>query len=75
MTKTTKPGLNLSKLDLHKLSPKVRRRIERALNPSDTPVSQRFPHDKVNAWKAAAKRSKVSMREWMEKAMDAAAAK
>jgi hypothetical protein len=75
MPPVKKTGLALNKIDLDKLSPKVRRRIERALNPSDTQVSQRFPHAKVAAWKAAAKRDGESMRDWMERVMDAAARK
>ena len=62
-----------SVLDLTKLSPQQRLKVDRALRPRDMVVSQRFAPEDVDAWRKAAKKDKETLRDWMERVMNAAA--
>jgi len=61
-------------VDLSDLSPKQRRKIDRALHPRDTMVSQRFAQADVESWKNAAMRNDEALQVWMERVLNAAAA-
>jgi hypothetical protein len=54
------------KLDMTKLDPEVRRRVERALHPRDTLFSRKFAAADVRKWRKAAKLSRMTIQLWME---------
>jgi hypothetical protein len=60
-------------LDLNKLSPQQRLKVDRALRPRDMVVSQRFAPEDVTAWREAAEKANETLRDWMERVMNKAA--
>jgi hypothetical protein len=74
-TMTPKKDTAQTILDLTKLSPQQRLKVDRALRPRDMVVSQRFAPEYVAVWRKAAKKDKETLRDWMERVMNKAAAK
>lgn len=70
------PSMKIShdtkRIDLDKLTPTERKRVERAMDPRDRVMSMRFSGFKVDAWKAASKTAGVTFTSWIEDACDAA---
>jgi predicted HicB family RNase H-like nuclease len=57
-------------LNLSKLSPEERKRVERAINPRNTPFSLRFSSKDIEVWRAAAKAAGESITGWVEKQLN-----
>lgn len=62
-----------SVVDLSGLAPDQRERVERALHPRDTVFSRRFRARDVEAWRLAAERAQISLRDWIEGVLNLAA--
>jgi hypothetical protein len=60
-------------IDLNKLSPQQRLKVDRALRPRDMVVSQRFAPEDVATWRETADKSNETLRDWMERVMNKAA--
>jgi hypothetical protein len=63
-----------TRIDLTKLTPTERARVERALiPPRDTVFSRHFPQSSIEAWKRAAKEKGENMTDWTQRILDEAA--
>jgi hypothetical protein len=69
---TPKKATTQTVLDLNKLSPQQRLKVDRALRPRDMVVSQRFAPEDVATWREAADKSNETLRDWMERVMNKA---
>jgi predicted HicB family RNase H-like nuclease len=63
MTKT-------DKIDLNKLTPEARKKVERAIKPRDTSFSLRFNQEDIDAWHAAAAKEDMTITDWVQEALD-----
>ncbi len=61
------------KLDLDKLTPKVRAKVDRALLGKTETIFVRVTPEKKEQYEKAAKRSRSTLSEWMREALDRAA--
>jgi len=59
-----------NKIDLEELPIDQRRRVEHALNPRDFTLGTRHSRANIDAWKRAAKKEGVSLREWVERKLN-----
>lgn len=62
-------------LNLSRLTPEQRNKIDRAVNPRDTPFSLRFAATDIDRWRAAAKGEGESITHWVEKQLNRAVGK
>lgn len=64
-----------STIDLDKLTPEERSRIERVLNPRKTVLGLRFAEASIASWRSAAEQADQTLTDWIERALNAAAGK
>lgn len=62
-------------LDLGKLDPETRKNVERAARPRDHAFNYKFNSEDIKRWKHAAETMKMTMTEWVEMVLNAAAEK
>lgn len=64
----------MKNLDLKKLSPEERARVERALKPRRTDqLSLKFPPESIAAWRKAAEKKDEFLTDWIQRHLDSAA--
>lgn len=67
----TRGSRQVKKIDLDKLEPKARDRVERALNPRDKMLSLKFSDRDLKFWRLQASLEGRRITEWVESACNA----